>query len=72
MSIILYTNHCPCCQVLEFQLKKAGLLYKIIDNTEEMLALGMTHMPMLRVDGNLMNFSAALTWLKERKSTDAN
>ena len=72
MSIILYTNHCPCCQVLESQLKAASLPYKIFDDTEQMLTMGMTHMPMLRVDSNLMNFSAALAWLKERNLTDAN
>lgn len=72
MNVILFTNHCPCCDVLESKLKSAGIAYETFDNTEEMLQMGMTHMPMLSVDGNLMNFSAALVWLKERMSTHEN
>lgn len=72
MKVILFTNHCPCCDVLESKLKSAGIAYETFDNTEEMLQMGMTHMPMLSIDGNLMNFSAALVWLKERMSVHEN
>lgn len=72
MKVILFTNHCPCCDVLEFKLKSAGIAYETFDNTEEILQIGITHMPMLSVDGNLMNFSAALVWLKERMSAHEN
>lgn len=72
MKVILYTNHCPCCDVLESKLKSAGIAYETFDNTEEMLQMGMTHMPMLSVNGNLMNFLAALVWLKERMSAHEN
>lgn len=72
MKVILYTNHCPCCDTLESMLKSARIAYETFDNTEEMLQMGMTHMPMLSVDGNLMNFSVALVWLKGRMSAHEN
>lgn len=72
MKVILYTSHCPCCDVVESMLRNARIAYETFDNTEEMLRKGMTHMPMLSVDGNLMNFSAALIWLKERMSSHEN
>ena len=37
-----------------------------------MLGLGITHLPMLRVDDDLMNYPAALAWLKERTNAHEN
>ena len=66
MQITLYTNRCPCCEVLEAALKDASLDFETVADTGQMLAMGMTHLPMLRVDGQMMNYPAALAWLKER------
>lgn len=37
-----------------------------------MLAQGITHLPMLSVDGRMMNYPAALAWLNERTNSNAN
>lgn len=66
MQITLYTNCCPCCEVLEAALKAASLDFEAVTDTGQMLAMGMTHLPMLCVDGQMMNYPAALAWLKER------
>ena len=66
MRIILYSNHCPCCEILKSQLDAAGVAYRVITDTDQMLAMGLTHLPMLSVDGMMMNYPAALAWLKER------
>lgn len=66
MQITLYTNRCPCCEVLEAALKAASLDFEVIADTNQMLAMGMKHLPMLCVDGHRMNYPAALAWLKER------
>lgn len=67
MQITLYTNRCPCCEVLEAALKAASLDFEAVTATGQMLSMGMTHLPMLSVDGTMMNYPAALAWLKERK-----
>ncbi len=72
MSIILYSNNCPCCEVLESALNDASVNYETFTDTKEMLRMGMTHLPMLSVDGKLMNYPAAIAWLKERKEPHAN
>lgn len=70
--IVLYSNHCPCCEVLKVRLDEASVSYTINSNTNEMLAQGITHLPMLSVDGNMMNYPAALAWLNERTNPHAN
>lgn len=70
--IVLYSNHCPCCEVLKVRLDKAGVSYTINCNTDEMLSQGIKYLPMLSVDGNMMNYPAALVWLNERTNSHAN
>ncbi|MBP3653704.1 MAG: hypothetical protein J6J78_11640 [Clostridia bacterium] len=72
MKIILYSNRCPCCDVLKTRLDEAGIDYMINSNTEDMLMQGITYLPMLSVDGEMMNYPAALAWLSERMNPDAN
>lgn len=72
MRIILYSNHCPCCEILKSQLDAAGVAYRVITDIDQMLAMGLTHLPMLSVDGMMMNYPAALAWLKERMNTHAD
>ena len=67
MSAVLYTNHCPCCEVLEAKLKAAGIQYRIVDDVRLMLEMGLTTMPMLEADDMMMNYPAALKWLEEGK-----
>ena len=68
--IVLYSKHCPCCEVLRARLDDADVAYTVNSDTEEMLRQGITHLPMLRVDGEMMNYPAALAWLKERTRID--
>ena len=70
--IVLYSNHCPCCEVLKARLDESGIDYSINSNTDEMLAQGITHLPMLSVDGKMMDYPAALAWLNERTNPHAN
>lgn len=50
-------------------LDRAVIPYDIETDVDKMLAMDMTHLPMLRVDGNLMNYETALKWLKERTNS---
>ena len=73
MSVVLYTNHCPCCEVLESRLKAVGIRYRVVDDVRMMLEMGLTTMPMLETDEMMMNYPVAMKWLEERtKTTNEN
>lgn len=69
MKAILYSTHCPCCEALEKRLREAEIEYDIVSDTEQILALGITHVPVLEIDGQQMNYPAAIRWLNERKAS---
>lgn len=62
--IILYSNHCPRCAVLEKKLNEANIEYTLETDMEVMLEKGFSSAPMLEVEGDVMDFSQALKWLK--------
>lgn len=72
MKATLYSTHCPCCKALEERLRQAEIEYTVISNTEQILALGITHVPILEIDGRQMNYPAAIRWLNERKAFREN
>lgn len=63
MKVILYTTHCPKCMVLEKKLKSKNISYTENTNVDEMLERGFDTTPMLEVDGKVMNFKEANTWI---------
>ena len=61
--VILYSTGCPRCAILEKKMEGAGVAYEKCTSVEEMLAMGIQSVPVLSVDGKLLNFSAANAWL---------
>lgn len=61
--IIFYSTHCPRCRVLEMKLKQKNIQYQTNTNVDEMLDKGIKEAPMLEVDGQLLNFAAAVKWI---------
>lgn len=61
--IVLYSTGCPKCKVLSDKLQKNNLSYVLCSNEEEMLKRGFTTVPVLEVDGIIMNFKDAVTWI---------
>lgn len=68
MDIVLYSTHCPRCTVLEKKLKAKGIKFEVETSVDDMLALGITQVPMLRVDDKLLNFAEANTWVNNQRS----
>lgn len=68
MNIVLYSTHCPRCTVLEKKLEAKGIKFEIETSVDDMLALGITQVPMLRVDDKLLNFAEANTWVNNQRS----
>lgn len=64
MSVVLYSTHCPRCNVLEKKLKSKNIGYTEINDVEVMQQKGFKEVPMLEVDGNIMNFKNAINWME--------
>ena len=63
MGIVLYSTGCPKCRVLEAKMKAKGIGYAEINDVDVMEAKGIMSLPMLEVDGKMMDFSEAIKWV---------
>ena len=66
MNIVLYSTHCPKCNILETKLKQSGIVYEEINDMDLMLSKGFTSVPKLEVDGVVYDYKDAVDWIKEQ------
>ena len=64
-KIMLYSTGCPQCKVLKKMLDDNKVEYTTCSDVSLMMEMGISSVPMLRVDDELMNFPAAMKWVKE-------
>ena len=67
LNVVLYTNGCPKCKVLEQKLQDKAVDYEVCKNQAAMLEKGFLSAPMLEVDGETMDFITAIQWVNELK-----
>lgn len=65
MNVVLYSTHCPKCSVLEKKLSSSNIDYDIVTDEDLMIEKGFTSAPMLEVDGEIMDFKAAVEWINK-------
>ena len=65
MSIILYTNDCPRCHILESKLEEKHLCFQRFDDVDGMIKMGFREAPILEVDGLRMQFGDAVKWVND-------
>lgn len=65
--IVLYSTHCPRCNVLEKKLNNKKIKYDIVDDENEIIKLGIDIVPMLKVNDELMNFGQAVKWVNSQE-----
>lgn len=63
--MILYTTHCPKCSILKTKLDEAGLEYEMITDIETIAGKGFRTVPMLEIDGKILDFAQAIKYIKE-------
>lgn len=63
MKIVLYSTHCPKCNVLEKKLKQKNISYEEVNDIELMKNKGYLSVPVLEVNGISMDFSEANSWI---------
>lgn len=66
MEIILYTTHCPKCNILKAKLDEKNISYTECDNVEFMKDMGVTTVPVLNVNNELLGFKAAVDWVNNQ------
>ena len=52
MTIKLYSNHCPLCDIAKAKLDAKNIDYTLIDDVAWLTANGFDQMPVLEIDGN--------------------
>lgn len=66
MNVVLYSTGCPKCNILKKKLTEKNISYTENQNVEEMIALNINEVPVLSVDGELMNFGNAVKWVNSQ------
>lgn len=67
MKVTLYsTAVCPNCAVLRKKMDAKGIEYEDKQNVEELQALGINRVPVLKVDDELLDFGKANKWINEQ------
>lgn len=64
--IKMYSTHCPRCKVLAMKLAQKGIEFEEIDDINEMNRIGLRSAPALRVEGEILDFNAAIAWVREQ------
>lgn len=52
--IVLYSNHCPACDILKSKLDAKHINYTVVDDESILLEKGFDLMPVLEVEGKQM------------------
>ena len=67
--MILYTTPtCPKCKVIKMKLDKAGLVYTVVEDMDQMQMLGIKSVPVMQKDGQLLDFNEIIKFIKEEES----
>ena len=64
--IILYTTECPKCKILETKLNSKNIKYMKSNDVKEMIKLGYKTAPLLKIEDNIMEFTAAIQWVNSQ------
>ena len=61
-NIILYSTGCPICHRLEDVLNSKNIIYSLCTDEHKMGELGITQVPVLSVNGQLLKAPQAMKW----------
>lgn len=65
-KLTLFSTGCPRCKVLKQKLQSKNIEYDEVTSVDDMLALGITEVPVLNVGGELLNFLRAVEWVNNQ------
>lgn len=64
--VTLYSTGCPRCNVLKQKLDNKNIDYDVINDIDIMTEKGFETVPVLEVDGQMMQFKEATDWINGR------
>lgn len=64
--VTLYSNHCPKCRIIERKLAQKEIKYTEVNDIDVMIRKGLSSVPWLEVDGEMMDFNKANQWINEQ------
>ena len=62
----MYSTGCPKCKVLQSKLESKKISYVVVSDVSSIIAKGITTVPVLEIDGKLLDFKKAVDWVNER------
>lgn len=65
MKVTLYTTHCPKCTTLGQMLENKNIKFETVTDINTMIAKGFEFVPMLEIDGQIMNYDEAKNWVEK-------
>ena len=66
-NMVLYSTGCPKCNVLKKKLNSANIEFEEITDISEMESLGISAVPVLKVDNKLLSFAEAIKYINEMR-----
>lgn len=65
-NIILYTTHCPKCNILKAKLDEKNISYTEITDINLMRAKKILMAPVLEINGEILDFKPAVDWVNQQ------
>ena len=62
---ILYTTHCPVCEMLEKSLKEHNIPYIIEEDVSSLIEQGFKSVPVLKIGEKYLKAKEAFQWINE-------
>lgn len=62
--VVLYSTGCPRCRMLHKLLELNDIKHEIISDISVIESKGFMEVPMLEVDGKILNYKQAMDWAK--------
>ena len=61
--IVLYSTGCPICEIMKKKLIEKNISFTVNSDINSMLELGITAVPVLEVEGQLLKTKEAMEWI---------
>ena len=64
--VVVYSTGCPKCQILKKKPKEKDIEFTECSDVQKMMGLGITTVPVMEIDGNLMDFKSSVEWVNNQ------